>query len=105
MVEQAIAQLERANLRLLDCPASDIAELERALAERDEAVGIVAGADPTCLDGPLAERLLRAFEDGHRVRGKLASVYRNSDAELKRIGQIQSGDPQPIRRPEISIVG
>lgn len=100
----AIAQLEQANKRLLECAAFDPAGLEAALAERDEAVRTIA-ANPVTLEEPLAERLLRAFEDGRLVRQKLAAFYCCSDADLRRLERIRASDATPPEAPAISAVG
>jgi len=100
---KAIAQLERANQRLLECVTFDAAEIEPALAERDEAVRAIAAADR--LDEPLATRLLGAFEDGRRIREKLAAFYRGTDAQLRRLERMHAGDPGPPAPPGVSAVG
>jgi hypothetical protein len=102
---RAIAQLERANTRLLECCSFDVAEMEPALAERDEAVRAITTADLAGLPEPLTQRLLRAFEDGRRIRQKLAAFYRSSDAELRRLERFQAGDARPSEPPGISAVG
>jgi hypothetical protein len=100
----AIAQLERANGRLLECRSFDAVEIESALAERDEAVRAIAAVDPASLHGPFAERLLRALEDGRRIRQKLAAFYRGTDAKLRQLERMHAGDPAPPQPPGISVV-
>jgi len=103
---RAVGQLEQANRRLLECAVSEVGEIEAALAERDEAVRAIAEMEPDELEPPLAERLLRAFEDGRRVRQKLTEFYRNADAELKRLGWIAAAVEALPREPtEISAIG
>jgi hypothetical protein len=102
---EAIAQLERANKRLLECPSFDAVEIEAALAERDEAVRAIAAADAASLAEPFAERLLRAFEDGRRIREKLAAFYRDTDGQLRQIGRFHAAAPGPPRPPGVSLVG
>ena len=65
----------------------------------------IAATDLASLDESLAERLLRAFEDGRQIRQKLAAFYRGSDTELKRIERIQAGDPRAPEPPDISVIG
>ena len=85
---KAVAQLERANRRLLDCSVCAPAEIEAALAVRDEAVRAIVALDPTELEGSLAERLQRAYEDGRPIRHKIAALYRDCDGKLKRFRRI-----------------
>jgi hypothetical protein len=102
---KAIGRLEQANKRLLECPSSDVNEIDTAMAERDEAVRAIAAADTSSLEEPVAERLLRAFEDGRGVRRKLVALYRGFDAELKRIERIRAGDAKAPEPPGISAIG
>lgn len=102
---RAIAQLESANARLLQCPSFDAAEIESALADREEAVRAISTADPQSLEEPLAERVLRAFEDGRRIREKLAAFYRDADGQLRLFARFQVDDPKPPAPPGISEVG
>ena len=102
---KAIAQLEQANKRLLECPSFDASEIEPALAERDEAVRAIAAADLASLDEPLAERLLRAFEDGRQIRRKLAAFYRSADTALRLMDRLQAGDPRAPEPPDVSVIG
>jgi len=101
----AIAQLERANRRLLECRSFDAGEIESALTERYVAVRAIAAAGPASLGEPLAGRLLRAFEDGRRIREKLAAFYRGTDGRLRLFDRMHAGDPKPPTPPGISVVG
>ncbi len=85
---KAVAQLECANRRLLDDSVCVAAEIEAALAEREEAVRAVAAVDPAELEEPLAERLQLAFEDGRRIRQRLAAFYGDCDGKLKRLERV-----------------
>jgi len=103
-VAKAIARLEQANNRLLECTAFDVAEIELAMTDRDEAVRTIAATDAACLDEPLAERLLVAFEDGRLVRQKLIALYRGFDQELKRMERLHAGD-QACHAASVSAIG
>ena len=85
---KAVAQLECANRRLLDRSLCAAAEIEAALAERDMAVRVIAAVDSAELEESLAERLQRAFEDGRRIRQRLAAFYADCEGKLKRIERI-----------------
>jgi hypothetical protein len=87
---KAVAQLECATRRLLDGSVCGPDEIEVALAERDEAVRVIAAMDPAELEEPLAERLQLAFEDGGRIRQRLAGLYRGCDGKLKRFERINA---------------
>jgi hypothetical protein len=87
---KAVAQLECANRRLLYSSVCAPDEIEVALAERDEAVRAIAAIDPAELEEPLAERLQLAFEDGRRIRQRLAVLYRGCDGRLKRFERINA---------------
>ena len=102
---KAIAQLEQANKTLLTCATFDATGIEAALAERDQAVRVIAAADVTLLEEPLAERLRVAFEDGRRIRQKLVALYRGCDTELKRLERMHAGDPNGSEPPKINAVG
>ena len=102
---KAIGQLEQANKRLLECAAFKIAEIEVAMAERDDAVRAIAASDTSNLEESLAERLLRAFEDGRRVRQKLVALYRGLDAASTRLERIHFDDGRVPEPPGISAVG
>jgi hypothetical protein len=86
---KAIANLEQANASLIACPAEDLAGLESAMAERDRAVQDVNGLDPWMLPPKLAARLQAAFDAGAVVRTKLAGIYGDTDAELRRVGRLR----------------
>ena len=103
-VERAIAQLECANQRLMECPAGDAEALEAGLMERDEAVRAIAAADPESMEGPLAERLLNAFEEGRRIREKLTAFYRSTDGRLRTMERILAAETGPPQ-PSVSAVG
>ena len=82
---KAIATLEQANAVLINCAGDDLAALETAMTERDRAVQAIHGLDPWTLEPPLAERLKTAFEDGSAIRARLAAIYRDTHAELRRL--------------------
>jgi hypothetical protein len=102
---KAVAQLESANRRLLEWSSFDAGEIESALAKRDEAVRAISTADAGSLEGPSAERLLRAFEDGRRIREKLAVFYRTTDGQLRRLERMLAGDTGPPASPNVSAIG
>ena len=96
-----VARLELANRRLLDCAPSNIAELESAMAARDEAVRAAAALDPDEFGEDVAERLRRACDDGHRIREKLREVYRGAHAELRKLERLDGAGPRNF----VSVVG
>src|SRR5581483_176428 len=81
---RAIRDLERANAALIDCAPEDLPALEAAMTCRDRAVQDITGLDPRTLPPSLAARLKDAFEAGAAVRAKLAAIYRDAHAELRR---------------------
>lgn len=99
---KAVAQLECATRRLLDDSGCAPDEIEATLAERDEAVRAIAAIDPAELEEPLAERLQLAFEDGRRIRHRLAALYRGCDGKLKRFDRIAAIQPEP---PDLRSLG
>ncbi len=96
-----VARLELANRRILDCAPSNIAELESAMAARDEAVRAVAALDPGEFGEAVAERLRRACDDGRRIREKLAEIYRGTHAELRKLDRLDEARPRNC----VSVVG
>ena len=87
---KVISKLEQANAALLDCPAGDLPALETGMAQRDAAIRELAGVDARELPPTLASRLTAAFERGAAVRVRLASIYRDLDAEMRRTSRIRT---------------
>lgn len=87
---KAISKLEQANAAVLDCAVGDLARLEAGIVARDAAVREISALDARALAPGLAARLSAAFDKGVAVRAKLAAIYRELDAELRRTSRIRT---------------